>query len=46
MYRIGQPGESVGIQNCIVFCPGFQNCRMSSEKGTVSAVNGQSKRHN
>ena len=29
-----------------VFCAGFQKGRVSSEKGTFSAVNGPSKGHN
>ena len=49
-------GRSIGVdvigvvaRQCTVtavFCPGFQKGRVPSEKGTFSAVNGQSKGHN
>ena len=37
------PGDM--FHHIVVFCPGFQNGRVPSEKGTFSAVNKPSKGH-
>ena len=40
-----QNSDNDSLQTVTEFCPGFQKCRVPSEKGTFSVVNEPSKRH-